>query len=432
MTVMSQVGTGDFNYAKLVLLNKHKASLSTMPMRILYTNFHRRSTHNGHVTYVMSLARALSTRHHIVVASPRGSRLLLQAQAETSISAVAQPFPNRIWKLAAAARQFRRLIVQTRIDIVHANGSADHLLAMVACLGLRRAPRIVYTKHNDLPISPWAARLHVWTGTHHVIGVCESVRDALGKTPYARVPLTAIPNGVDTRHFDRETFLAQLGAQAAVAALREGWSADVEPNPLYKEAKNAGPYTGGDSVQSATDMLILGSHAGTVDYKGWLHMVQAVARLDQPVRSRIRIVLAGVLPTAAQRLGVAQVGMTGQVHFTGPLEDVRAFVAALDVGFVLSWRETISFACREMMAMGVPVIVSNHGGLPENIDDSRNGWIVDCHDIDAIARLVQYLATHSDEVARMGIAAKLRAQSAFGLSAYVAATENVYHQVLAV
>jgi glycosyltransferase involved in cell wall biosynthesis len=124
--------------------------------------------------------------------------------------------------------------------------------------------------------------------------------------------------------------------------------------------------------------------------------------------------------------------MTGQVHFTGPLEDVRAFVAALDVGFVLSWRETISFACREMMAMGVPVIVSNHGGLPENIDDSRNGWIVDCHDIDAIARLVQYLATHSDEVARMGIAAKLRAQSAFGLSAYVAATENVYHQVLAV
>jgi glycosyltransferase involved in cell wall biosynthesis len=76
--------------------------------------------------------------------------------------------------------------------------------------------------------------------------------------------------------------------------------------------------------------------------------------------------------------------------------------------------------------------VSDHGGLPENIDDSRNGWIVGCHDIDAIVRLVQHLVTHSDEVARMGIAAKLRAQSAFGLSAYVAATEHVYHQVLAV
>ncbi|MEI6475167.1 MAG: glycosyltransferase family 4 protein [Planctomycetota bacterium] len=384
------------------------------------------------MTYVMSLARALSARHRIVVASPRGSRLLMQAQAEPSISAVAQPFPNRIWKLAAAARQLRRLIVRARIDIVHVNGSADHRLAIVACLGLRRAPRIVYTKHNEWPVSPWSARLRVWAGTHHVIGVCESVRAALGRTPYARVPLTAIPNGVDTRHFDREAFLAQPGAQAAVVVLREGWSEDIQTNPLGKQAKNASPHTGGDSVQSAADMLILGSHAGTADYKGWLEMVRAVARLDEPVRSRIRVVLAGALPNAAQLLAVAQVGMIGQVHFIGPLEDVRAFIAALDVGFVLSRRETISFACREMMAMGVPVIVSDHGGLPENIDDSRNGWIVGCHDIDAIVRLVQHLVTHSDEVARMGIAAKLRAQSAFGLSAYVAATEHVYHQVLAV
>jgi glycosyltransferase involved in cell wall biosynthesis len=401
-------------------------------MRILYTNFHRGPALNGHVTYVMSLARALSARHHVVVASPRGSGLLRQAQAEPSISAVAQPFPNRIWQLAAAARQLRRLIVQERIDIVHVNGSADHRLAIGACLGLRRAPRIVYTKHNDLPVSPWTARLRVWAGTHQVIGVCESVRAALGRTPYARVPLTAIPNGVDTRHFDREAFLAQPGAQAAVAALRQGWSVDVQTNPLCKQAGNAGPYTGGGSVKSATDVLILGSQAGTADYKGWLHMVRAVARLDEPVRSRIRIVLAGALPNAAQRLAVVQVGMAGQVHFTGPLEDVRAFVAALDVGFVLSWRETISFACREMMAMGVPVIVSDHGGLLENIDDCRNGWIVGCHDIDAIARCVQHLASHPDEVARVGIAAKLRAQSAFGLSAYVAATENVYHQTLAV
>lgn len=401
-------------------------------MRILYTNFHRGPALNGHVTYVMSLARALSKRHHIIVASPEGSGLLRQAQAEPGISAVAQPFPNRIWQLAAAARQLRRLIVQARIDIVHVNGSADHRLAIGACLCLRHAPRIVYTKHNDLPVSPWTARLRVWAGTHQVIGVCESVCAALGRSPYARVPLTAIPNGVDTRHFDRGLFLAQPGAQAAVAALRQAWSIDVQTNSPSKPVSDAGHDTGGVGIKSATDVLVFGSQAGTADYKGWLHMVQAVARLDEPVRSRIRIVLAGALPNAAQCLAVAQVGMAGQVHFTGPLEDVRAFVAALDVGFVLSWRETISFACREMMAMGVPVILSDHGGLPENIDDCRSGWIVNGHDIDAIADCVQYLANHPEAVARVGIAARLRAQSAFGLTAYVAATENVYHQALAV
>ncbi|WZB74320.1 glycosyltransferase [Achromobacter insuavis] len=49
----------------------------------------------------------------------------------------------------------------------------------------------------------------------------------------------------------------------------------------------------------------------------------------------------------------------------------------MDVGFVLSSRlETISFACREMMAAGKPVIVSDTGGLAENVTEGGNGWIV--------------------------------------------------------
>lgn len=399
-------------------------------MRILYTNFHRGPGLNGHVTYIMNLARALAGRHDIVIASPEGSGLLRQAQATPGITAVAQAFPNRIGQLASAVRRFRRLIVQARIDIVHVNGSSDHRLAILACLGLRCAPRIVYTKHNDLPISPSTARLRVWGGTHYVIGVCEAVWAALARTPYARVPLTAITNGVDTDFFDRDAFLSQPGVPAAVAALREAWSGDAQQTAAATQAAGAGRRTA-DAAIPAGGMLVLGSQAGTADYKGWLYMVQAVARLDKPIRARIRIVLAGAWPNPVQREAVARTGLAGQVHFTGPLDDVRAFLAALDVGFVLSWRETISFACREMMTIGVPVIVSDHGGLPENIDNGRDGWIVGCRDIDAIARCVYHLATCPDEVARTAAAARLRAQSAFGLAPYVAATENVYHQTLA-
>ena len=68
--------------------------------------------------------------------------------------------------------------------------------------------------------------------------------------------------------------------------------------------------------------------------------------------------------------------------FSGLVEDVRPYVAIADVGFVLSYKvETISYACREMMSMGKPVIVSNFSGLPENIDNGINGWIVDAQNI---------------------------------------------------
>ena len=431
-------------------------------MRILYTNFHRGPALNGHVTYVMSLARALAARHHIVVASPAGSGLLRQAEAEPGIVAVAQPFPNRIFEMFGAVRQLRRIIRREHIEIIHVNGSGDHRLAILACLGLRPAPRIVYTKHNDLPVSPWTARLRIWGGTDYVIGVCESVRAALAQTPYARVPLAGIPNGVDTAYFDRDSFLAQPGAQAEVNAWRRAWGRDsvipvagahaeadfdvVAPGDAEVEAgAHAAPidaYAGAQAdmdsgvaahadMDAAAAIFVLGSQAGTADYKGWMGMVEAVARLDGPLRSHVRIVLAGALPSREQRDAVIRSGIAHLVHFTGPLEDVRSFVAALDVGFVLSWRETISFACREMMAMGVPVIVSDHSGLPENIDAGQDGWIVACRDVDAIVECLRNLAEQPEDIARVADAARARAQSDFGLAPYVTATERVYYRALA-
>src|SRR5690606_31393217 len=92
---------------------------------------------------------------------------------------------------------------------------------------------------------------------------------------------------------------------------------------------------------------------------------------------RVRIVVAGAPPRQDLWDEVAACGLAGQVSYAGRLEDVRPMLAALDAGFVLSYRvETISFACREMMAMGKPVIVTRHAGLPENVTDGVDGWIV--------------------------------------------------------
>ena len=83
------------------------------------------------------------------------------------------------------------------------------------------------------------------------------------------------------------------------------------------------------------------------------------------------------------------------------------------------------------MAMGVPVIVSDHGGLPENIDAGQDGWIVACRDVDAIVECLRNLAEQPEDIARVADAARARAQSDFGLAPYVTATERVYYQALA-
>ena len=369
-------------------------------MNILYTNFHA-GDGGGHTTYILSLAAALVGRHRVSVAAPRSSRLYASAQALPGVTVIALEFRNRLGAMVGSGWRLRKLIASERFDIVHVNGSADHRIVMLATLGLKRnRPRIVFTKHNDLPVRGLGTWLKGKLGTDSVICVSDYTRRHLAKTVYDTKVVWVVHHGVDLRRF------APVRSEV-VERLRGRWRTAI-----------------------SRDALLVGSIACTDCNKGWLHMVAAVAFLPAAQRERIRIVVAGRLPDAQQRVKVDALGMTDQVIYTGVLNDVRPVVAALDVGFVLSQRETLSFACREMMAMGKPVIVSDSGGLPENVEAGGNGWIVAPHEHERLAQLLARLLGDRSEVTLAGIAARTRSVAQFSLQTFVDRTEAVYQECL--
>lgn len=384
-------------------------------MRILYTNFHQGAGIGGHSIYILSLAQALADKHEITLAVPESSGLFRRAQGLPNVQVVVQSFPNRPADAWRAAKRLRALLRQRRINVVHVNGSADHRLVMLARLGMgSKKPAVVFTKHNDQPISNFSAAVRSWMGTSHVIAVCDFVRRRVARSPYRLGGITAIPNGIDTAHFSQESTLEDASRRQTRDRLRQTWLANVPTSNTQTHART----------------LILGSQAGTDSYKGWLDLVHAVSKLPAESKARVVIALAGAWPSDAQKAEVAAAGMQDQVHFAGPQDDVRPFLAALDAGFVLSWRvETISFACREMMSMGLPVMVSDHGGLPENITSGVDGWIVPERDLVAIGKCVQSMLDNQDALQDVGGAALLRAREQFGLDKFVDATEAVYKQV---
>jgi glycosyltransferase involved in cell wall biosynthesis len=146
----------------------------------------------------------------------------------------------------------------------------------------------------------------------------------------------------------------------------------------------------------------------------------------------VHLLIAGHLPASTLQQRIADLGLSAQVHFPGMLDDVRPALAAIDAGFVLSWDvETISFACREMMAMGKPVLVSEYAGLPENIRPEIDGWLVPPRDHAALAQRLEQLLRQRAELPSMGIAARQHAESAFGLPLFVERTEMAYLDLLA-
>ena len=167
------------------------------------------------------------------------------------------------------------------------------------------------------------------------------------RSHYAGCGLRTVKNGVDVDYFTPAT-------PEEKALSRERW---LRP--------------------SQAGCLVVGSNAGTAVYKNWPDMLEAVAMLPGALRRRIVVLIAGEPPNEDRLRYVESLGMQDRATFVGLLDDVRPFLAALDLGFVLSSRlETISFACREMMAMGLPVVVSDVGGLPENVEDGVDGWVV--------------------------------------------------------
>lgn len=372
-----------------------------MALRLLFTNFHE-DDGGGHTTYLLALANGLAARHRVFVAAPDGSRLLHAAREIDGVRVTAQDFPvglDKIPRILAARRHLTAVLREHAFDIVHVNGSADHRLVLSACRDLERRPRIVLTKHNSKPMRTfgqwWRARC-----TDQVIAVSDHTRRELATSVYARCHLDTVHNGID---IDRYAPWSDIDARAARAA-------------LFGDEDGA---------------LVLGSNAGTAEYKGWMDLIEALALLPDDQRVRIRVVIAGKPPTDDALQRIDALGLRDGVHFTGLLDDVRPVLAAIDVGFVLSYAvETISFACREMMAMGKPVLLSNYAGLPENIKSGVHGWLVPPRDRQAIAAAISQMFARRQALPAMGAAARMRAECEFGLEYFIASTEAVYVALL--
>lgn len=373
------------------------------PLRVLFTNFHR-SNGGGHDTYVLSLLQGLAQDHAITLAAPAASRLYRLAGEIVGVRRAAVDFAPRGLRWLSTLWILWKLLNLRGVDIVHVNGSADHKLMMLVRLASVRRPCIIFTKHNDHRNHSFGNALRAVLGTDHVIAVSQYVAGKLNQSPYRAVPATTIAHGIDTAYF----------APAPV-----GEASSYRRNML----KRYFDHLSGDEV-------VFASTAGTQYEKGWVDLLDAVALLEAPLRQRVRVILAGDAPLPCMLAKVDALGLTRQVCFTGLLDDVRPALAAANLVFVLSRRETLSYACREAMTMGLPVIVSDAGGLPENVVHGTDGWIVPGGDIAALVSTLEEILQSPQVLADMGRAALVKSRTRFCMEAFLADTLSVYRAVL--
>ena len=366
-------------------------------MKILFTNFHKRNG-GGHVTYILNLLREL-TEHDCWLATPGSSRLHRYASEAGTAHVVDLSFNSRIGRLLPEVRRLRALIRQQQFDIIHVNASADHRHVMLASLGLRHRPRIVLTKHNDHQVHTIGHWLRAHLATDAVIAVSRYVASLFKNSAYAMDAIHVIHHGIDTEYFAPPS--AALRRQSRCALLGHD-------DPSH---------------------IVFGSTGGTDYEKGWMELVHAIAGLPAAWRERCRVIVAGDPPPAELRQTIARLDLEKQIIFPGLMDDIRPVLAASDLGFVLSHNEALSFAARESMACGLPTIVSDAGGLPENVEHGVTGWITPVSNPEALRQLLAEILPDAALRSRVAQQGRSHAQQDFNLANFARQTLNVYRSI---
>lgn len=122
---------------------------------------------------------------------------------------------------------------------------------------------------------------------------------------------------------------------------------------------------------------------------------------------RLEVIGSGMLLDEMKQLA-AQLGVSDRVSFLGhrSRDEILARMRSARMLAILSRMDTSPNILTEAHAAGLPVIGTRAGGIPDMIDDGRDGFLVDVDDVDRVARKMDLLASDISLARRLGSAGR--------------------------
>jgi glycosyltransferase involved in cell wall biosynthesis len=132
---------------------------------------------------------------------------------------------------------------------------------------------------------------------------------------------------------------------------------------------------------------------------------------------------------AQLRQQVTDLELEGRFRLNGFVEDPARHWASASVYTQPSRREGLPLAVVEAMAVGLPVVATTVGGLPEVVEDGTTGLLVPPDDPEALARALAELLEDPGRARRMGAAGRERVARLYSTAAMVDRLVEVYRSL---
>ncbi len=267
--------------------------------------------------------------------------------------------------------QMAGYFARRRFDLVHTHTNKAGVLG---CWAARKAgiPRIVSTVHGfyfheRMNPAIRAVFIQLYRETFRFVDrvFMQSEEDVLTAIKHhisSEEKIVHLGNGIDLRRFNPH--LASLDQDAARLRTRAGV-----------------PETA----------LLIGIVARINHEKGYRELLHAMQWLHRN-HPDVHLVAVGDGPARDHYQQLSeQLGIDQRIHFVGFSEDIPAWLTAMDIFVLPSYREGFPRTLCEAFAIGTPVVATSIRGCRELIRDGENGLLVEVMNVSSLARALEYL-----------------------------------------
>jgi glycosyltransferase involved in cell wall biosynthesis len=341
----------------------------------------------------------------------KGVRVELAAPAGSAIARKAADagIPVRPLRIAGGADAgavwaLRRYIREGDFDIVHCHSSHAHGAAWLAfALGRRgrsagsKRPRLVVSRRVDFPVGRnGVSALKYRRGVDLFLAISTGVRRVLADAGVGEDRIALVPSGIDLGKFDCVGDTSYLEREFGI---------------------------GGSTT-------VIGNVAALAPHKSQADFVRAAGIIKREIPgARFFIVGEGEVRPDLEAL-IGELGLERDVTLTGFRRDVLSLLSMFDCFVLSSYLEGLCTSIMDAHVLGVPVVATRTGGVPDLVEDGRTGLLVPPRDPKELAAGVVRMLRDSELRSRCVVRAKEMAKS-YDYRRMVARTLEAYRSLLA-
>lgn len=302
------------------------------------------------------------------------------------------PMPSRF--NLESIREIRKKIKHLKPDIVHVHGTRAGSLGRIAAIGLKIP--VIYTEHLWTKNYKLSSRL-----ANHIQMIAMWFLDMFTDLNIA------VSQAVKDFMVD-----SQISRPAKIKVIYNG----IEP-----QKQKAKPFSRKEMTLGAV---------GTLNHqKGIQYLIQALpAVLKEFPQTKLIIVGEGEYKSHLENL-VKKMKLGKFISFSGFVKDIEEKMAEFDIYVQPSLSESFGLAIVQAMSLGLPVVATNTGGIPEVVTTGKSGILVEVANPKALAGGILELLRDKKRAKEMGELGREEAKIKFNLKEMVGEVEEVYEKM---